>query len=142
MKVIKISDQGYAHVCQVASELETYLADALDQIIFGKVGEDACLADEEKAKERGSRSANGEQHSPAELAEAQSKIQNLEQKVTAVQNRLKELTSTVGKVPEHAHSGYLSVDDWNQGVKAFNDRSDFRSCSNPSPYRATSDISM
>ena len=122
MKVIKISDQGYAHVCQVASEQETYLADALDQIIFGKVLEDDKLADEGKSKKQGSRAANGKQDSPAELAEARSRIQDLEQKVTAVQKTLKELTSKLGKIPEHGHPEYLPVADWIQGGKAADDR--------------------
>ena len=37
MKVIKISDQAYAQVCKVASVQQTYLADALDLIVFRKV---------------------------------------------------------------------------------------------------------
>jgi len=42
MKVIKISDQAYARVCQIASEHGTYLADALDLIVFKGVGTDAA----------------------------------------------------------------------------------------------------
>jgi hypothetical protein len=37
MKGIRISDAGYAKVCQVAADHQTYLMDALDMIIFGKV---------------------------------------------------------------------------------------------------------
>ena len=37
MKVIKISDEAYAQVCKIASTQRTYLSDALDLIVFGKV---------------------------------------------------------------------------------------------------------
>ncbi len=47
MKVIKISDEGYAQVCKVASEQQTYLSDALDKIIFGLV--DPSQQDKEAA---------------------------------------------------------------------------------------------
>ena len=107
MKVIKISDQAYAQVCQVASELETYLSDALDQIIFGKVGEPSNPIGE---------------HTPVQSADALSRLQDLEQKVTVVQKTLKELMSRVGKVPEHGHPEYLPVADWNKGGEATDDR--------------------
>ena len=108
MKVIKISDQAYAQVCRVASELETYLSDALDQIIFGKVGETSNPV--------------GEQHTPVQSADALSRLQDLEQKETVLQKTLKELISKVGKVPEHGHPEYLPVADWIQGGKATDDR--------------------
>jgi len=38
MKVVKCSDETYAFVCRVASERKTYLADAVDFLIF-KQGE-------------------------------------------------------------------------------------------------------
>ena len=41
MKVIKISDEAYAQVCRVAASEGTYLADALDIVVFKGVGTDA-----------------------------------------------------------------------------------------------------
>jgi len=38
MKVVKCSDETYAFICRVASERKTYLADAVDFLIF-KQGE-------------------------------------------------------------------------------------------------------
>jgi len=55
MKVIKISDQAYARVCQVAAEHGTYLADALDLVVFKGVGTDASKAQEPAAKRTANR---------------------------------------------------------------------------------------
>jgi hypothetical protein len=43
LKVVKCSDQAYARIALVAAKQETYLADALDLIIFGKVNHEGNL---------------------------------------------------------------------------------------------------
>ncbi len=37
MKVVRCSDQSYSRICQAAADNGTYLADALDQLVFDVV---------------------------------------------------------------------------------------------------------
>ena len=50
MKVIRVSDETYKVVCRVASEQGTYLGDALDMVIFGKVNLDGTKIEKPAAK--------------------------------------------------------------------------------------------
>ena len=57
LKVVKCSDEAYAEICRVASENKTYLADAVDLIVFKKVRDDTRK--DTKAKARRPRSKRG-----------------------------------------------------------------------------------
>ena len=50
LKVIKISDEGYAKIARVASEQKTYLSDALDLVVFGKVDNEGRRVDSTDGK--------------------------------------------------------------------------------------------
>lgn len=50
MKVVKCSDETYAYICRVAADRKTYLADAVDFLVFKQGERIKELEDEREAK--------------------------------------------------------------------------------------------
>lgn len=64
LKVVKCSDEAYAHICNVASKNKTYLADAVDLIVFGKVNTDGNRIGTKSRKAKGTKRAGKEAPEP------------------------------------------------------------------------------